>query len=70
MGGQARELRGALLDERARQRAVAVQPRSALAATGGFLGQLEGDLRAAGDLRLQVVGRLCDELRKRCLELA
>ena len=68
--GQARELRRVLLDERARQRAVAVQPRGALAATGRFLGELEGDLGAAVDLRLQPVGRLRDELRERCLQLA
>ena len=68
--GQARELRRVLLDERARQRAVAVQPRGALAATGRFLCELEADLGAAVDLRLQPVGRLRDELRECCLQLA
>jgi hypothetical protein len=68
--GQARELRRVLLDERARQRAIAVQPRGALAATGRFLGELEADLGATVDLSQQPVGRLRDELRERCLQLA
>ena len=59
-----------LFDERACQRAVAIQPRGALAATGRFLSQLEGDLSAAVDLRLQTIGRFSYKLRERCLQLA
>ncbi len=62
------QLREALGDERVGQWAVAVQRSRATSATG-LRGKLEGHLPAGGDLRMQAVGCLGDELGERGLQL-